>query len=197
MRNKKKIIGSIVILIAFSIFLLVGYFTSKPAKHLDSKEVFNETSSIESKENKDITAYINGEIKNPGVYKVKEESRVEDLVKIAGGFTENADKYKLNLAKKLRDEDYIYVDKKNELKSGVATAQNPINSGIGQSGKININTASKEELKTIPGIGDVTAQKIIEYREKNHGFSTIEDLKKVGRLGDKTLEKIKDKIDVR
>jgi len=197
MRNKKKLIGSIVILIIFSIFLLVGYFRSKPSKPLDSKEVFNETSSIESKENKDITAYVNGEVKNPGVYKVKEESRVEDLVKIAGGFTENADKSKLNLAKKLRDEDYIYVDKKSDGQSGIASPQGPKSDGIGQNGKININTASKEELKTVPGIGDVTAQKIIDYREKNGAFSTVEDLKKVGRIGDKTLEKMKDKIDVR
>lgn len=197
MRNKKKLIGSIVILIIFSVFLLVGYFISKPSKPLDSKEVFNETSSIESKENKDITAYINGEVKSPGVYKVKEESRVEDLVKMAGGFTENADKYKLNLAKKLKDEDYIYVDKKIDGQSGAVTAQSSRSNGVGQDGKVNINSASKEELKTVPGIGDVTAQKIIDYREKNGAFSTIEDLKKVGRIGDKTLEKMKDKIDVR
>lgn len=197
MRNKKKIIGSVVILIVFSLFLLVGYFISKPSKPLDSKEVFNETSSIESKEIKDITAYINGEVKSPGVYEVKEGSRVEDLVKISGGFTENADKYKLNLAKKLRDEDYVYVDKKIEGQNGSAATQSSKSNGIGQNGKININTASKEELKTIPGIGDVTAQKIIDYREKNGSFSTVEDLKKVGRIGDKTLEKMKDKMDVR
>lgn len=197
MRDKKKIIGSIVILIIFSVFLLVGYFTSKPPKALDSKEVFNETASIESKGNKDITAYINGEVKNPGVYKVKEENRVEDLVKIAGGFTENADKYKLNLAKKLRDEDYIYVDKKIEGQNAAVAPQNSRSNGVGQNGKININTASKEELKTIPGIGDLTAQKIIDYREKNGSFSTVEDLKKVGRIGDKTLEKMKDKMDIR
>jgi competence protein ComEA len=197
MRNKKKVIGSVVILIIFFMFLLVGYFISKPSKPLDSKEVFNETVSIESKEIKDITAYINGEVKNPGVYKVKEGSRVEDLVKISGGFTENADKYKLNLAKKLRDEDYVYVDKKIEGQIGSAAPQNSKSNGIGQNGKVNINTASKEELKTIPGIGDVTAQKIIDYREKNGSFSTVEDLKKVGRIGDKTLEKMKDKMDVR
>lgn len=197
MRNKKKLIGSIVILIIFSIFLLVGYFISKPSKALDTKEVFNETASIESKGSKDITAYINGEVKNPGVYKVKEESRIEDLVKIAGGFTQNADKSRLNLAKKLRDEDYIYVDKINEGQSGAAVSQSSKSNGIGQNGKININTASKEELKTVSGIGDVTAQKIIDYREKNGSFSTVEDLKKVGRIGDKTLEKMKDKIDIR
>lgn len=197
MRSKKRLIGSMVILIIFSVFLLVGYFISKPSEPVDSKEVFNETPAIESKESKDITTYINGEVKTPGVYKVKEESRVEDLVKMAGGFTESADKYKLNLAKKLKDEDYIYVDKKVEGQSGVAAPQGSKSNGVGQDGKININAASKEELKTVPGIGDVTAQKIIDYREKSGSFSAIEDLKKLGGIGDKTLEKMKDKIDVR
>lgn len=197
MRDKKKIIGSIVIFIIFSSFLVVGYFISKPSKELDSKEVFNETVSIESKESSEITVYINGEVNNPGVYKLKNDSRIEDLVKIAGGFTTESDKDTLNLAKKLRDEDYVYVDKKSEVKGTQAASQSTINNGIGKDNKVNINTATKEELKTIPGVGDVTAQKILDYREQNGRFSSIEDLKNIDRIGDKTLEKMKDKIDVR
>lgn len=199
MRNKKKIIGSLIILIIFAIFLGVGYYISKPSKEFNSKEVFNETTSIESKDNKEITVYINGEVKNPGVYKIKNDSRIEELVKMSGGFTEGADRFKLNLAKKLRDEDYIYVDKKVESQANAVSnsAQSSAGNSSAQGGKININSASKEQLKTIPGIGDVTAQKIIDYREKNGSFSTIEDLKKIDRMGEKTLDKIKDKIDVR
>lgn len=199
MRNKKKIIGSVIILIIFAVFLGVGYYISKPSKEINSKEVFNESTSIESKDNKEITVYINGEVKNPGVYKIKNDSRIEELVKMSGGFTDSADKFKLNLAKKLRDEDYIYVDKKVEGQANAVS--NSIQSSAAtssvQGGKININSASKEQLKTISGIGDVTAQKIIEYREKNGNFSTVEDLKKIDRIGEKTLDKIKDKIDVR
>ncbi|MBI6871690.1 helix-hairpin-helix domain-containing protein [Clostridium aciditolerans] len=199
MRNKKKIIGSVIILIIFAIFLGVGYYISKPSKELNSKEVFNETTSIESKDNKEITVYINGEVKNPGVYKIKNDSRIEELVKMSGGFTESADRFKLNLAKKLRDEDYIYVDKKVEGQANAISnsTQSSAGTSSAQGGKININSASKEELKTIPGIGDVTAQKIIEYREKNGNFSTVEDLKKIDRIGEKTLDKMKDKMDVR
>lgn len=199
MRNKKKIIGSVIILIIFAIFLGVGYYISKPSKEFNSKEVFNETTSIESKDNKEITVYINGEVKNPGVYKIKNDSRIEELVKMSGGFTESADKFKLNLAKKLRDEDYIYVDKKVEGQANAVSNSTQSSAGTSstQGGKININSASKEQLKTIPGIGDVTAQKIIDYREKNGSFSTVEDLKKIDRMGEKTLDKIKDKIDVR
>lgn len=199
MRNNKKIIGSVVILMVFSIFLVIGYYISRPVKEINSKEIFNEGTSVDSKDSKLMTVYINGEVKNSGVYKLKSESRIEDLVKSAGGFTENANVNKINLAKKLKDEDYIYVEKKLDEKANGSAAGvlKSSNNGSSQSGKIDINSASKEELKTIPGIGDVTAQKIIEYRENNGRFSSVEDLKKVGRIGEKTLDKMKDKIDVR
>ncbi len=195
MNNKKKVIGSIIIVIIFITFLITGYFISKPSKDLNAKEVFNESSVVESKDVKDMTVYINGEVKKPGVYKLKSGSRVEELVNNAGGFNETADKFKLNLAKKLKDEDYIYVDKKSD--ANTSTSPSSLNSGKGSDGKININTATKDQLKTIPGIGEVTAQKIIDYREKNGAFPSVEDLKKVGRIGDKSLEKIKDKIEAR
>ncbi|NMM64557.1 DNA-binding protein [Clostridium sp. P21] len=197
MNKKKKIIGSIIILIIFAVFLTAGYVISKPAKDLNAKEVFNETTVVESKDTKtkEITVYINGEVKNPGVYKLKDGSRAQDLLNSAGGFSETADKCKLNLAKKLKDEDYIYVDRKND--KNISASGSIGNSSISQDGKVDINSASKEQLKTVPGIGDTTAQKIIDYREKNGSFKSIEDLKKVGRIGDKTLEKIKDKIEVR
>ncbi|MDW8799843.1 helix-hairpin-helix domain-containing protein [Clostridium sp. A1-XYC3] len=196
MRDKKKVIGSIVIFTIFSLFLVLGYFLSRPYKEVDTKEVFNETTVVESKAS-NITVYINGEVKNPGVYKLKNDSRVEDLVKIAGGFNSESDKDKLNLAKKLKDEDYVYVDRKNQIKDSQTASQSTINKGTGQNSKVDINTATKEELKTIPGIGDVTAQKILDYREKNGRFSSIEDLKNIDRIGDKTVENMKDKIDVR
>ena len=202
MRDKKKIIGSIVILIVFAIFLVVGYVNSRPSNTpVKSEEVFkdqdNAGESSKSKSDKSITVYVNGEVKNPGVYKLKNDSRIQDIVKEAGGFTSASDTSKLNLAKKLKDEDYIYVDKKGENGSNNDQSVGKVGNGVGQDGKVNINRASKEELKTIPGVGDVTAQKIIDYREKNGDFSSIEDLKKVGRIGDKTIEKIKDKIEVR
>lgn len=196
MNKKKKIIGSIVILVIFTIFLITGYILSRPSKDLNAKEVFNDATVVESKDNKDMTIYINGEVKKPGVYKLKSGSRVQDLLNSAGGFNETADKTKLNLAKKLKDEDYIYVDKQNDKNPSASSGSNA-NSNAASDGKVNINTATKEQLKTVSGIGDVTAQKIIDYREKNGSFNSIEDLKKVGRIGDKSLEKIKDKIEVR
>jgi competence protein ComEA len=141
--------------------------------------------------------YINGQVKNPGVYELKNDSRVEDLVKISGGFKDTADTYSLNLAKKLKDEDYIHVDEIKKDGDGKNNSNKDEKPGLSDNGTVNINKASKEELKSIPGVGDVTAENIIEYREQNGDFSSIEDIKNVNRIGDKTFEKLKDKIDVR
>lgn len=200
MKYKKKIIGSAVILIILSLFLIVFYVNSKPVDDVSNnkEEIFKEQSTAGNtieQSSSNITVYINGEVKNPGVYKLKQDSRVQDLVKACGGFTNEANSYKLNLAKKLKDEDYIYVDKKSDNEN--LQLQNGLQGETSENAKININTATKEELKTIPGIGDVTAQKIIDYREQNGDFSSIEDLKNIDRIGDKTLEKIKDKADIR
>lgn len=191
MKEKKKIIGSVVILLIFIFFISMGYIVSLRDNKYKEEEIFAESMQKENSSG-GITIYVNGAVKKPGVYDLKENSRIEDAIKIAGGFSEEADKYKLNLAKKIKDEDYIYVDKikkdNNFLEDGRKSRNN--------SGKVNINEASKEELKSVPGIGDVTAQKIIEYRESNNGFNSVEDIKKVDRIGEKTFEKLKDKIDV-
>ncbi|WP_446898724.1 helix-hairpin-helix domain-containing protein [Clostridium sp. LBM24168] len=204
-KYKKKIIGSVVILAAFAIFLVVGYNNSKPVKITDGESIFKQEDYKEEQEkgegmkgsSGDITVYINGEVKNPGIYKLKSDSRIGDLIKTSGGFKDDADTYKINLAKKLKDEDYIYIDKiQKEEESGKSVGVEG-KSGLDEDGVVNINTASIEELKTIPGVGDITAQNIIDYREQNGDFSSKEDIKNVDRIGDKTFEKMKDKIDVR
>lgn len=198
MKYKKQIIGSLVILGVFLIFLIVGYFNSREVKVDESTggDIFKEESTAKNNSGV-ITVYVNGEVKKPGVYRLKNNSRVENLIKAAGGFTDEADNYRLNLAKKLKDEDYIYVDSKKDNASGNPVSPESSGNHIGNDGKVDVNRASKEELKTIPGIGDITAQKIIDYREQNGDFSSVEDLKKIDRIGDKTLDKIRDKIDIR
>nr|WP_246582691.1 helix-hairpin-helix domain-containing protein [Clostridium mobile] len=174
--------------------MLIGYFRDNVYNE-KTEDIFIEN-KIENKEESQesgITIYVNGEVTNPGVYKLKDDSRIEDAIKIAGGFTKNADKDKLNLAKKIRDEDYIFVYEKDDENGDGSKRSNSNN----EEKKININDASKEELKSIPGIGEVTAQKIIEYREKNRGFNSIEEIKNIDRIGEKTFEKLKDKLDIR
>lgn len=197
MKNKRKIIGSIVIAAVFVVFLITGYFINTPAKVDANKDIFVNSQTTQTKDSGEITVYINGEVSKPGVYKVKSGSRIDELIKIAGGATVNADTQKLNFAKKLKDEDYIFVNNKITSVNGAATSGAATSTISTSAEKININIATKEELKTIPGVGDVTSQKIIDYREKNGDFKTIEDLKKIGGFGDKSLEKVKDKIDIR
>lgn len=197
MKEKKKIIGSIVILIVFFVFLVVGYFISRPKVHSPNEnDIFVDSQSVEKQETKTITVCIEGEVKSPGVYKLKLGSIAEELVNKAGGFTESADRNtKLNLAKKLKDEDFIYIERK--LDSTNSSLKTGSSSGTKGSDKININTATLEELDKVSGIGPVTAQKIIDYREKNGYYNSLEDLKKIGGIGDKTLNKFRDKVDIR
>lgn len=198
--QNKKVYGSLFILCIFIIFLIVGYKVSNINKPVNNQDIFEEDSIKNENEAENIVVYVNGEVKNPGVYTVKENSRVENVIKAAGGFTEKADKEKINLAKKLKDEDYILINKKVDESSNNSMSNEEVKSkGEGlakEPDKVNLNTATKEELKTIPGVGDVTAQRIIDYREENGSFNSIEELKNVERIGDKTFEKIKEYVDV-
>lgn len=131
MKDKKKIIGSIIIVFILAVFTVIGYVLSKPEKtNINEEEIFVENVKSTEKENskseKEITVYVNGEVKNPGVYKLNENSRVEELIKISGGYTNNADAGKLNLAKKLKDEDYIYIEKKEKIMEGQIIAQHQL-----------------------------------------------------------------------
>ena len=194
MKRNKKIIGSVALIIIILIFFTAGYFINRTPKNYNDKDIFMEEDKGEKAGVKYITVYINGEVKNPGVYNLKSDSRVNDLIKASGGLSDKADKSRLNLARKLKDEDYIFVD--SIMEKGTINGTSDSVNNAKPSGKVNINKATKEELKTVPGIGDVTAQKIIDYRESNNGFTRIEDIKKIDRIGEKTFEKIKDKIDV-
>jgi competence protein ComEA len=201
MKSKKKVIGSICILVVLAVFLIVGFVINKPKSHkFNEDDIFVEAVSSENLEKADskaVTVCIKGEVTRPGVYRLKSGSIVEDLIKQAGGYTALANQdSKLNLARKLKDEDYIYVDKKQDLTAVSAGAAAPVPNNA-EDGKININSAGLSELDKIPGVGPVTAQKIIDYREKYGAFNSIEDLKKIGGMGDKTIDKFRDKVDIR
>ena len=152
--------------------------------------------------NKDklITVEIKGEVNKPDVYTLSENSIVKDLIEKADGITENADLSNINRAKKLQDHELVYISNKNEINNN-ASEGNSNNSKVGNnfsdsgSGKININTATIDELKKINGVGDSKANSIIKYRETNGGFSSIEDLKNVDGIGEKMFEKMKDSIE--
>ena len=148
-----------------------------------------------------ITAYvdISGEVNKPGVYKVDTDTRLFEVIELAGGLTENADPDSLNRAEKVWDGQKIvvlsYEDTENISSSERSSSSAIYNaSSYADEGKVNINTADPSELQTIPGIGPSKAQAIIEYREKNVYFTVPEDIMNVAGIGQKTYSSIMDKI---
>jgi len=227
MKNKEKIIGSIIILCLSIVFIIVGYSVSKPKENVnatDYTEIFTDVAKTTEKKDAEaviaagsntventnikvediyIKVDIKGAIKNPGVYEMKKGSRVTDLIKLAGGGTSVADLDATNLSSKLNDEDCIVISTKGEINKMQITQSITNNSSTSTSNSnegnaiININTASKEELMTLTGIGEVKADVIIEYRKTNGGFKSVQELTKVGGIGEKTLSKFIDKIDIK
>ncbi|MGQ9845500.1 MAG: helix-hairpin-helix domain-containing protein [Caldisericia bacterium] len=185
----------IIVIIAF----ISGIFLGNYAFKKNNDDLLN----IENQYQK-IYVHIIGEIKYPGVYEMEAGDRVFQLVEKAGGVTENADISSINLSKKLVDGEKITIfAKKTSVNTGNLSSSGNLNNNsfstnasTNSSNLININTASQKELEELPGIGPTLSQRIIEYREKNGYFQTIEDIKKVSGIGDKKFEAIKDLITV-
>jgi len=131
---------------------------------------------------------IKGEVKSPGVYEVDQTSRVNDVIKLAGGFTEEADESHVNLAQKVQDEMIIIVPELDDLTSESYK--------ISEGEKVKINFATQEEIETLNGIGPAKAQAIIQYRDENGFFQKAEELLEVSGIGEKVLENIRDEIQI-
>lgn len=150
-----------------------------------------------------IVVDVKGAVKKPGVYEMKAGDRVHQAIREAGGVLDGAEQNQLNLAQLLQDGMVIFVPEKGEemAPSGAASAGQSTNAGsTGQndsSTMVNINTATAEELQTLPGIGPSKAETIIAYREENGGFQTIEDMMNVSGIGEKSFEKLKSSITVK
>lgn len=152
-----------------------------------------ENSSLQTSSNNAIVVEIKGEVMKPDVYTLSEGSIIKDLIEMAGGLTEEADISNINRAKEINNHDLIIIRNINDVNIDVETENNEVNEES-DDGKISINDSDISKLKEIPGIGEVKANSIILYREKNNGFKSIEELKNVDGIGEKTFEKIKDSI---
>lgn len=191
-----------VVLTALAALLLCYYFFS-PSPPSSGNTTSIENSAKEITETKDeseptsvkelqkIMVDIKGAIEKPGVYEADEGERVIDLIARAGGFTEGADETKMNLALVVEDEMVIYIPKMGEDPPVDIPS---ISGGSSEGGKVNINKAEASELETLPGIGPSKSQAIIEYRNTNGKFNSIEDIRSISGIGEKTFEKLKDKI---
>ncbi len=174
--------------------------TSPPIEETEEPE-------IKEEEEKTIVIDIKGAVKNPNVYEVKEETRIQEVINLAGGLTEDATTININLSKKVTDEMVIYIFTKKEyaekivcqieneydgeITKEIQDHQSIIDKNTEKSDKVSLNNASLEELMTIDGIGESKAKNIIEYRTNNNGFKSIEELKKVTGIGESLYEKIK------
>lgn len=171
----------------------------------EKKTSENIVNNEEKKATETIVIHITGEVKKEGVIYLKKGARLVDAIKEAGGETKEADLSQVNLAYELQDGQKIYIPNKNEKieqyiisTNGETIGNNGIainNKNINKEGeKVNINTASQNELDSLPGIGPALAQRIIDYRNENGNFNAIEDIQQVKGIGDSKFEEIKDKI---
>jgi len=181
--NKRTLIGGILILV---ILIGSGFLIFS----------FNNKDEIQTeKPDNEISIDIEGAVKNPGVYKIKEGSLIQDAINMAGGLGENADNEliakDINRAEVLKNNQKILIPVKIETSQQVAGAE----TSAQNSGKININSASLEQLDSLPGIGPVYAQRIIDYRKKKL-YSSIEEIMEIQGIGEKTYLKFKDLITI-
>ncbi len=140
---------------------------------------------------------ITGAVNQPGVFHVKEDTRVYEVIALAGGFRSDADQDSLNQAAAVSDGEMIRILTVEEAKlsdSPEASSQSQTQDGKSTGGKVSLNRASKEELMTLPGIGESKADAIIKYREENGSFRSIDDLKKISGIKDGVISKFKDKV---
>lgn len=168
--------------------------TIQPTEQLARTEPAKEEAVVQQ-----VLIDIKGAVLHPGVYALQPEQRIIDAVQLAGGYSEYADTRLINHAQKVQDEMVIYIPVKGEnLEEGMAHIQFATfgDSNKATNNKVNVNKADDKELTTLAGIGPSKAQSIIAYREENGNFQTIEDVKKVAGIGEKTFEKLKDSITV-
>ncbi|HFH8379274.1 TPA: helix-hairpin-helix domain-containing protein, partial [Streptococcus agalactiae] len=154
-------------------------------------------SHVKDKVSNQVTVDVKGAVNHPGVYSLPSQSRVTDAIKRAGGLSNLADSKSVNLAQKLQDETVIYVAQKGEKITVVEEEKaNNIATQGNSKGKINLNKADLSSLQTISGVGAKRAQDILDYRDSQGGFKTIDDLKNVSGIGEKTLEKLRQDVTI-
>jgi len=192
--NRLKEVNKILIIIPIIIIIITLSLITKK----DNQEIIIDTPQvIEETINEFIYIDIKGEVNNPGVYKIRVNSRLFQALELAGGLTNDADTLRINLSLKLDDETIIYIPKivytDNDIQEDPIISLPPQDDDYGL---ININNATMSELETLKGIGPSTASAIIEYRENIKEFEKIEDIMNVSGIGEATFNSIKNDITV-
>ena len=195
-------VKSIILAFVCSLIVIIGglfYFNQSKTEDYSgvsfsniSNETNNKDEKAEKRHDEKIFVDVKGAVKHPGVFETTKDKRVKDLIEEAGGLLDDADTSTLNLSQKVKDQMVIYVLKHGEKPKQISDSS----SSSSNTDVININTANKEQLMKISGVGKTKAEAIIAHREKNGDFKKKEDITKVRGIGKSTFEKIKDKIEV-
>ena len=185
---KKQLIILIIILLAAVGGTYYGLYSEEQSVVLDAA-----ASDDSSPSQQEITVYVTGAVNKPGLVNVPEGARAAEAVNVCGGLLPTADSEKINMAQSLKDGQQLKVpERKADAKTDSAKADKP--KGADSEEKVNINTADEKVLDTLPGVGPAMAKRIIEYRETEGAFQSIEDIKKIRGIGEAKFAKMKDKI---
>lgn len=218
LKKKVVLISICILLLGVGIYFAVSYYKSleEETKEVDTlKEEIPIKKETSKDDVKTIKVDIKGEVKNPNIYTMNETERIIDVITKAGGLTKKADTSMINLSKKLTDEMVIIIYSKEQVRKYTETKkeeqkkQELCNEEVQndacieenkeekeQTGKININTATLEQLQTLPRIGEAKAKNILAYRKKNGGFKKIEEIKEISGIGESIFDQIKDYITI-
>ena len=197
-KNRIKILLIVLVLVAAGIVYSCTAGKGRPAQE-EKLQILEEESAAEplpeATTAEEICVHVCGCVQTPGVYYLPKGARIHDAIEQAGGMTEAADSQYVNLAKEAEDGVQIYIPSLEETAEGflppVQESQQQASDGL-----VNINTASVEELKTLPGIGTVKAEAIVAYRESQGAFRSAEEIMNVAGIKESAYEKIKDYIRV-
>ncbi|MEG0258609.1 MAG: helix-hairpin-helix domain-containing protein [Lysinibacillus sp.] len=209
--GKRVLFPSILVIIGLLYFYFSNNDSSTPQEELiETIQPTEQPIPEQTIEPSETAVYVDvkGAVVHPGMYTLTNEDRVLDAVLLAGGYTSEADTKLINHAQKLQDEMILYIPIKGEKLEEIVEefVQMPTTAGASggtasssgsADGKVNLNKADETTLMTLSGIGPSKAQSIIAYRDESGGFKTIEDLKNVTGIGDKTFEKLKEFITVK
>jgi competence protein ComEA len=198
MKGKKVLIKGILGILSLVILIFWIYQTTSQKQELSFQPFPNENKQNSGEENQEdsdteaaddiIMVDVKGAVYHPGVYKLLPNMRVQDAINLAGGLTKNADPFSINLAERVYDEMSIIVLEKGESSNALPSSTS--------SPKIRINKATLEEIESLPGIGPKKAEAIIQYRDENGPFKQVEDLLEVSGIGEKTLEQLKEYLQI-
>ncbi len=196
-----------ILVLLFLLVVVVGWYlkgssapssSSTPVSFTSSSQPLTASQSTISTASGRVCVDVKGAVKHPGVYKLRGGSRVDEAITAAGGVLPAADMKQVNRAKQLTDQQVVYIPRPGESVPAAAggTASDATATSSSAQPVINLNTATKDQLCQITGIGDKKADLILQYRQEHGQFKAVDDLKQVSGFGDKSVDKIRDQLAV-